>query len=305
MTNQSHGNLVGNVVLKDIYIIKNKVNDKVYIGQSVDSYDRWKHHKTAAKTGHYKNRSLLYEAMRKYGVNNFYYEILESQIENYNEREKYWISFYGSIAPNGYNILEGGEQYPNFVGITNSGAAVRTENELNSIIEDIMSSNLRLTEIASKYHVPLNTIRGINTGTTYRNSDLEYPIRKKRIPVKLSNDDVESIIDLLLGKQYRIREIAKLYNVSEETINCINVGDTHKDVMAYITRPIRKDVVHKSSVLSEDQISDVIWLLQNTSKSLREIARKHNVGHRTIMNIKNGAKTYRRENLVYPLRPNN
>ncbi len=305
MTQQSHGNLVGNVVLKDIYIVKNKVNNKVYIGQAHNSYDRWKHHKTAAKTGHYHHRCLLYEAMQKYGIHNFYYEVLESQVPNYNERERYWIKFYNSLAPNGYNLLPGGEQYPNLSGIMNAGAAIQSKEELDAVIDDLRNSELRLTEIAKKYGVPVNTVHGINSGNTYHDSNAIYPIRKKRIPVKLSEADVNDILRLLHGEEYMISEIAHMYNVSEETINCINTGRTHSDICKQFDRPVRNAPVLKSRILSEDQVSDIIWMLQNTSISLREIARKHDVEHGTVINIKNGSKTYRRTGLTYPLRPNN
>ena len=299
MTSSSHGNLVGDIELK------NKINDKVYIGQAKDVHSRWIYHKTAAKTGHYKHRCLLYEAMQKYGIHNFYYEILERQVPNYNEREKYWIAFYNSVAPNGYNLLEGGEQYPNLRGVMNAMSAIQSKDVLDSVIADLKSSNLRLTEIAKKYDVPLNTIHGINSGATYYDSSLLYPIRSEPIPFKLSKKDVRDIIWFLQGNEYRINDIARIYGVSEVTINCINVGNTHTNIYPSLERPIRQEKVVKSSVLSDDQVTDIIWMLQNTSKSLREIARKYGVAHNVIISIKNGSKLYKRKGLTYPLRPNN
>ena len=96
-----HANLVG-IIKKDIYIIKNDINNKVYIGQSLNSENRFKSH---CKPN--KDNSLIDKAIQKYGKEHFYYEILESQIENYNEREKYWIEYYNSKKTNGYNILNG------------------------------------------------------------------------------------------------------------------------------------------------------------------------------------------------------
>ena len=51
--------------------------------------------------------------MRKYGVENFYVELLEEVSENdsLDEREIYWISFYDSITPNGYNMISGGNKF--------------------------------------------------------------------------------------------------------------------------------------------------------------------------------------------------
>lgn len=302
--NDSHDNLVGNIVLKDIYIIKNTINDMVYIGQAKNTFERWKGHKTAAKTGHYKNKCILYEAMQKYGIDKFYYEILESQIPNYNEREKYWIAFYDCIAPHGYNILPGGEQYPNYKGIDSPTAAIKSKEVLDSIIDDLKQRDLRLTELASKYGVPLNTIHGINSGSTYFNKDIDYPIRKKKIPSKLSDDDVIRVIKHLRDRKETIKEISSIFGVSEETINCINIGQTHKDIYPQIKRPFRKVPVIKVKFTNEE-IDKIIWYIQNTSLSYREIARRYNVEHNTILAIKNGRGAYRRPDLSYPLRPNN
>lgn len=70
---------------KAIYIISNKVNNKVYIGQSVDPNHRFVVHKSRARNN---EAGALYNAIRRYGEDNFQMKIIE-WCENYNEREKY------------------------------------------------------------------------------------------------------------------------------------------------------------------------------------------------------------------------
>lgn len=91
-----------------IYIIKNTINEKVYIGQTTNTIEyRFSQHLDCAKRN-YKN-SILYNAMRKYGSKHFYVELIEEvPFEKLDEREIYWISYYDSYN-NGYNSTIGGK----------------------------------------------------------------------------------------------------------------------------------------------------------------------------------------------------
>lgn len=93
-----------------IYIIKNKINNKVYIGQSVNIKARWYAHCNSGKNlDRQDSYTQIHQAMYKYGVENFYYEILEEcSIEQLDEREIYYIQKYDSYN-NGYNMTLGGE----------------------------------------------------------------------------------------------------------------------------------------------------------------------------------------------------
>lgn len=93
-----------------IYIIKNTNNNKVYIGQTSRTIQaRWNQHINAALRGE-EQGIILYNAMRKYGIESFYIAKLEEcDIAQLDEREIYWISYYNSITPNGYNIRAGGD----------------------------------------------------------------------------------------------------------------------------------------------------------------------------------------------------
>lgn len=90
--------------IKGIYKIRNCINGKVYVGQSINIKDRFSKHKYAAK----KNLSYpLYNAIKKYGKENFEFVLIE-EIENVSGldlRELYWINYYKSTDRNyGYNI---------------------------------------------------------------------------------------------------------------------------------------------------------------------------------------------------------
>lgn len=93
---------------KGIYIIKNKVNSKVYIGQSKKLRQRYSDHIRKIKAGTHHNE-ILQRAFEKYGIDSFEYSILEEVSDDIllNEREKYWIDFYGGInCEDVYNLKD-------------------------------------------------------------------------------------------------------------------------------------------------------------------------------------------------------
>ena len=60
-----------------IYKITNKINGKIYIGQSNDIERRFKEHMTKGE----RSRILLDHAIKKYGPDNFSYEVIEECTE--------------------------------------------------------------------------------------------------------------------------------------------------------------------------------------------------------------------------------
>lgn len=91
-----------------IYKITNNINNKIYIGQSVDIEHRLKEHKKPYNWNREKSK-MLYQAFQKYGLENFTFEVIEECKEDQLDiREQYWIDYYDSYR-NGYNMTSGGE----------------------------------------------------------------------------------------------------------------------------------------------------------------------------------------------------
>ena len=86
-----------------IYKITNKLNGKVYIGQSINIEKRWNQHINA------KDNFVIHNAIKKYGEENFKFEVLlECPAEMLDVWERDMIALYDCISPNGYNLTEGG-----------------------------------------------------------------------------------------------------------------------------------------------------------------------------------------------------
>lgn len=80
-----------------IYKITRLKTGEIYIGKSTDVKKRWSEHcKTAYGVGTIAH-SILHTTIKKDGIENFTFELLEEvPKDKLTEREKYWISFYGS-----------------------------------------------------------------------------------------------------------------------------------------------------------------------------------------------------------------
>lgn len=177
-----------------IYKIENKINHKIYIGQTVKYYEeRFKQHKENYKR-EYFSQIVLYKAFKKYGIENFDFSAIE-EIDNnkLDEREKYWISFYDSYY-NGYNSTLGGRLVELY------------DWDIDAIIEEYM--NLKSArKVAEKLHCDHSTIdRILNENKikrfslreqrVYNNIIIENSILKKKF-----NDNI-SCAEWLIQNKY-------------------------------------------------------------------------------------------------------
>lgn len=88
-----------------IYLVRNNVNGKCYIGQTTKSIKwRWREHRRCHR------RFVLHKAIRKYGAGNFTITELAQacSIECLNYLEPLFIAAYNTLAPRGYNLDSGG-----------------------------------------------------------------------------------------------------------------------------------------------------------------------------------------------------
>lgn len=96
--------------IRYIYRITNKVNGKIYIGQTVEPNKRWYQHRRDAA----HPTMIIHHAIKKYGADAFIFEVIASckTWEDANEVETLLVSQYDSLVPNGYNVSFGGMNAP-------------------------------------------------------------------------------------------------------------------------------------------------------------------------------------------------
>ena len=276
---------------KDIYIIKNTINDKCYIGQSVNYRKRFKKHCETAKQGNYTYKSCLYNAMRELGIENFYVEPIEEQIEDYNKKERFYIKKFKTLRPFGYNIAEGGDWYPHLSGIEHHHSSIKTIEDLEDIYNDLICSELNLSEIAKKHNLPFWIIQKINSGETYYNYKFVYPLKRSI----LSKSQLDRLTYDLKYSNYSYSQLATNYNISLSQVKAINSGRSWN--RKYLIYPLRTSVFRGE----EKEIEKIQKDLMSTSASFKELSKKYKCSENTICRINQG-ETHKNLNLTYPLR---
>lgn len=98
-----------------MYKITNQVNNKVYIGQTIDANGRWSAHKSKSKAKVEGPVQYISRAIAKYGIENFAFEVIATcqTQEDADEIESALISQYDSRNKQfGYNVKPGGNVAP-------------------------------------------------------------------------------------------------------------------------------------------------------------------------------------------------
>lgn len=208
-------------------------NGKSYIGKATDIRERIREHNTD------KKQELLYLAVTKYYDNNIpeFYILEEVPRELLTEKEKYYIAFYHTYTDKtkGYNLTPGGDGAA--LGVDNI-ASKFTQKDIETIINLLQNTSVSMANIAREYECSRATIERLNSGETYYNSELNYPIRKNTQIVKasfnngnssLNEDQLKALYYDLQFTQIPMGDLAIKYNIARNTLSNINNGKTYKD----------------------------------------------------------------------------
>lgn len=152
-----------------VYKITNIINGKSYIGQSINIHKRWK--REIDDSNNINSRCYDYplmRAFRKYGVNNFKFEIIEEcEKEELNQKEIYWIDYFNTFF-NGYNQTLGGDT-----------SLRQPKEKVVGVITDLTNTNMSHKDIAIKWDISKEMVQGINTGRYWKHN-VDYPLQKRQ-----------------------------------------------------------------------------------------------------------------------------
>lgn len=253
-----------------IYLIRNKINNKVYIGQTRRRFcerywnNRW--WKYCCK--------ILKNSIKKYGIENFEIEILEFSIlnqEKLDELEKFYIRKYDCLCPKGYNFDKGGQitkefSYLHKLQISQKQKEIKKRNyeliDINKKVykfENIVTFCREYNLNPSSIHRIICGKRKTHKGFAKNIDDFEKPFQNSKIKILIGlNDEVY--------KFFNAKKFAKEKNLSYDCIHKVLVGKNreHKGYKLQNQKPKnkhRKKVFKYSRILLEKKgiIYDLLW----------------------------------------------
>lgn len=231
-----------------LYRIINKINGKIYIGQTIQPNKRWSQHRRDAMNP----TMTIHYAINKYGAYNFEFEVIAGckTWENANEIEALLISQYNSVVPMGYNVSLGGMNAPKSeiwiqkikkhwtdpefkekmsnirVAIWQNYTPEQKDNRLilfkMSGAQDKGIHNSPTTEF-KKGHIPWSKGKSINKGRAPWNKGTKGIMKtnKTSFKSKFTFEQVNQIIKEYLTDNFTQKELSVKYGVGIVTISKI------------------------------------------------------------------------------------
>lgn len=201
-----------------IYAVRNKVNNKMYIGQSIDIEHRWRSHKADLRTEHGHNPHIKKD-YEQYGLDVFELVILEQcPAEKLHEREAFWIKFLQTTKrARGYNVSIGGK----------AGTGIPMPQHLREAHRQrMLTNNPSSGGLSPEHRAKLSQVRkGIPKSEEWkakmRNREFTEEHRKKLSETahtrKIPESETKEIIHRWQAGE-SFSSIARSYNVSVSTI---------------------------------------------------------------------------------------
>lgn len=237
-----------------IYLVTNLVNKKCYIGQAKNIYVRFNSHHIYD----YNNQNnccyntKFYQALRKYGLENFEVSILElCSEEELDEKEIMYIKQFDSFK-NGYNSTEGGQTLSPNIHSPETELKRAETREKNKSLQSEKHPRAKLTneevwnirqryidgeDIHSIYldfqHLYKNerTFKNIVLGETYVSvGNIPTKAQKRYTNAKLTADQVREIRKRYVEENISYEKLGKEYNISGGSVAALVKRKTYKHV---------------------------------------------------------------------------
>jgi group I intron endonuclease len=227
-----------------IYLITNKINNEKYVGQTSRDIDtRFAEHCSETK-GH----SRLHSAIQQYGWQNFSIKEIESvPVEQLDEREQYWISYYNTCEE-GYNTKIQDNIYCWYpvIKVLENNIVVSTKDYLLELLEKTTSWK--------KAHIEKLLNRALTEGKDF----LGYHLQKVTIQSSDYLSDENCIIDWIKtlnirfnGKHILCLELDKEFDTAASAAKFLVEHKYMNVSIQYLTLAINYHLKDKMDILTD------------------------------------------------------
>lgn len=210
-----------------IYKIVNKIDGKIYVGQSIHLEKRKNEHFKELINNKHQNQHLQY-AFNKYGINNFDFIVIEYCDKNVlDDREIYYINLYNSLDDNfGYNIREGGKS-GTFTDETREKLMKKKmfipENTVFNIKNDLANGISRV-DVRKKYGITQAAVDSIAKVQKYKYINADVNERLISISNRNNTDRNKKILQLL-NQGYTNKEICDKLHLSVSIVEKVKYAN--------------------------------------------------------------------------------
>ena len=244
-----------------IYYFKNLVNNKVYVGKSVNINERkWYHMYDLRHNKHDNNH--FQNAFNKYGEENFKHEIIEFCEEDVlNEREVFWINHFNAMNRDyGYNLQSGGLEQMELSDETKNKISLKTrginnangllnESDLEYIVEEVKKGRI-IEDIAKDLGVSKSPVALFiqNRSHTYFKPEIRNDL--KNIYKTRKEKRYEKCFDLYVNQGYSQNKACKETGVSRNTLRKMLI-EKGIDTRIHLNQNAKKDIKYINTEVND------------------------------------------------------
>lgn len=250
----------------NIYKITNIVNGKFYIGKTTKTIEeRLKSHFNNARNSKLK-KIYLYNAIRKYGKENFIIEKIDQALteSELDEKEKHWIS---NLNPH-YNMTSGGEGGNTIIRYTDKMKLIRSK----KISSKVKKSWSNLTEEEKR-----ERIKKTHDNTDYKSYGHKVSKKRKEFFAKETQEEKQIRIEKVKEGSKKIKRIECVF-----CKNKIHPGNYSRHENSCFLNPKSKNYNKKKRTIKKYTFVSPKGIVF-TSKSSKKFCHENKLSHYILM----------------------
>lgn len=278
-----------------IYMITNKQTGQIYIGMTDNPEKRWTKHCLIASGKRNEEKFYLQRSIAKYGVENFSFEVIETQslLKEAQEAEQFYIAYFKGLGAGMLNLTNGGEGcwgrvmsratrdkiskakkgHTHFKSGEDCNFSKLKEDQVIEIRKLYDTGRYSHTELASMFSVGRTVIGDIVLNKLWKHLEPTIFYRKGRS--KLTEDQKELVRQNIINKTFTVKKLCEQFNVKPH-------------VIYDAVEKIKKEFNYKNLTqykLKEHEVIEIRKLYATGQYTFKKIAEKYNVSRVTIGGI--------------------